>query len=546
MGTFLNLTLRDLPYPTLNKIAILIINSVAFYLMFMVVKTSRLKDDRSKIFVSMGIFMLLWVNCAYLARLFGLMPDIALFLLKVAWLATPLVFFCTYLMSMYLAKAGKENKAITGALLILSISLSVITATTDLIITGFHYTNSILDIIYGQGFYPFMVGIFILMIFTIVPLIRTKLDKKTKAFLLGVILFYIMNMIFNITLPVFFHITNLYFLGDYSTILLLGFTTYAIMRHELFDVKVLTTELFSVLILIVLGSKLLPEQTLEERIVNTLIFVSMVAFSILLVRSVLDEVQQRHELTLLTEKLQVLDARKDEFLSIVAHELRAPMTAIKGYISMLLEGDAGTLPDDAVEYLNVASKSNDRLIRLVNNMLNVSRIEEGRQVYQMGIVNLITVVKSIYDEFKINASSKGLKCVLELPSILPPDSVYVDKDRIHEVVSNFVSNSIKYTDTGTIMLKVYTPAPGYIRFEVSDTGKGIAPSDQQKLFQKYYRADSSVGRAVGTGLGLYISKLLIEKFGGKIGFSSQIGKGSTFWFDLPIVMPTEAKPNILV
>lgn len=246
------------------------------------------------------------------------------------------------------------------------------------------------------------------------------------------------------------------------------------------------------------------------------------------------------------EKLTSMGIKKDEFLNVVAHELRAPMTAIKGYISMLVEGDAGEQGPEAKEYLNLVSKSNDRVIRLVNNLLNVSRIEEGRQVYNMQTVGLLDVIKTNFEEFKFTADEKHIQMSLFLGDPPPSDKVYVDSDRIYEVIANFMSNAIKYTDAGNVAIKVYNPSPNSIKVEVSDSGRGIAPLDQKKIFQKYYRAEQTVQRTVGTGLGLYISKLLIEKFGGTLGFTSEMGKGSTFWFELPLAQSIDAKPNIVV
>jgi len=232
------------------------------------------------------------------------------------------------------------------------------------------------------------------------------------------------------------------------------------------------------------------------------------------------------------KKLKELDKRKDEFLSVAAHELRAPMTAIKGYLSMILEGDAGQVSQKIREFLDDAVSGNDRLIRLVNNMLNVSRIEEGRLTYEMGVVCLAKVADDVYDDFIAEAEEKGLSISLKSPSDIK-DRVYVDKDRIHEVIGNLISNAVKYTDKGSVTVRLSNPTPQTIRLEVIDTGSGISEKDQGELFKKFSRAETSAGKAIGSGLGLYISKLLVEKFGGKIGFDSQLGKGSTFWFELP-------------
>lgn len=233
-------------------------------------------------------------------------------------------------------------------------------------------------------------------------------------------------------------------------------------------------------------------------------------------------------------KLKELDKRKDEFISVAAHELRAPLTAVKGYLSMINEGDAGKVSKEVREYLEGALEGAEREIRLVNNMLNVSRIEEGRLVYQMGKCNLATIVKTAFEEFKIEARNKELDFSLNISKNIE-DKVFVDQDRIYEVVANFISNAIKYTDKGSIAVTLSQPDEQNVRFEVKDTGYGMTQDEQNKLFQKFFRAESSAGKVLGTGLGLYITKLLIEKFDGKLGVVSEKGKGSTFWFELPVV-----------
>ncbi|KKQ98410.1 MAG: Sensor protein resE [Candidatus Woesebacteria bacterium GW2011_GWB1_39_12] len=234
------------------------------------------------------------------------------------------------------------------------------------------------------------------------------------------------------------------------------------------------------------------------------------------------------------EKLKALDAQKDEFISMAAHELRTPMTAIKGYVSMIIEGDTGDIPEKARGFLADANAINERLIRLVNNMLNVSRIEEGRMVYQEEEENLSSAVRTVFSQFRPEAERKGLELKLDVPASIT-DKVRVDPDRIQEVIGNLLSNAVKYTDKGSVVVRLVQPNANMVRFEVEDTGSGISKEEQEKLFRKFSRAESTVGKTTGTGLGLYISKLLVEKFGGSIGLSSEIAKGSTFWFELPLV-----------
>ncbi|OGM06696.1 hypothetical protein A2129_01390 [Candidatus Woesebacteria bacterium GWC1_42_13] len=234
-----------------------------------------------------------------------------------------------------------------------------------------------------------------------------------------------------------------------------------------------------------------------------------------------------------------IDQQKEEFISLVAHEFRAPLTAIKGYLSMILEGDAGNISDKARGFIADALAVNERLVRLVNNMLNVSRIEKGKLVFQMEKVNLSRIASVALDNFRAEADRKGLKFSLEIPSRID-DLIYIDVDKINEVVANLVSNAVKYTENGFVKIKVSNPSEGVIRLEVNDSGPGISQEEQRLLFRKFYRVESTAGKTVGSGLGLYICKLLVEKFSGKIGVESDLDKGSTFWFELTTVKKEES------
>lgn len=201
---------------------------------------------------------------------------------------------------------------------------------------------------------------------------------------------------------------------------------------------------------------------------------------------------------------------------------------------MVIEGDLGDIPEKARRFLADASNINDRLIRLVNNMLNVSKIEEGRMVYQVENENLSHFVRAVFSQFAPEAERKGLEYKLNIPRNLS-DKVRIDPDRIQEVIGNIISNAVKYTDSGSVEIKLSQPKHNFVRCEVIDTGPGISKEEQKRLFQKFHRVESNVGKTTGTGLGLYICKLLVEKFDGKIGVISESGEGSNFWFELPLV-----------
>lgn len=296
----------------------------------------------------------------------------------------------------------------------------------------------------------------------------------------------------------------------------------------------------SLIIALVVGVILLAEMLsppfLRENFFETAALVLILLLIVIIARNIRHEARKRKGMDELAKKLTEIDKQKSEFISMAAHELRAPMSAIKGYVSMVMEGDAGEISEKARRFLADANDINDRLIRLVNNMLNVSRIEEGRMVFQMEEDNLSHSVRAVFSQFAPEAERKSLKYSLKIPNKIK-DRVLVDSDRIQEVIGNLISNAVKYTDKGEVAVKLTQPDKATVRFEVSDTGPGISEEEQKKLFQKFQRVETNVGKTTGTGLGLYISKLLVEKFNGKIGLKSKSGVGSTFWFELPLVSP---------
>jgi signal transduction histidine kinase len=232
-------------------------------------------------------------------------------------------------------------------------------------------------------------------------------------------------------------------------------------------------------------------------------------------------------------RIKELDKEKDEFISMAAHEMRAPLTAIKGYLSMIIEGDTGEVSNKTRGFLLDTLAVNERLVRLVNNMLNVSRIEQGRLVFQMENLHLARAAKSAFDNFRAEAERKKLEFTLEIPEKIS-DDVYADSDKVVEIIANLVSNAVKFTEKGNVRLKISNPTKAAIRLEVIDSGPGISSEEQSNLFRKFYRVAETSGKTIGTGLGLYICKLLVEKFDGTIGLISEEGRGSTFFFELPL------------
>lgn len=233
----------------------------------------------------------------------------------------------------------------------------------------------------------------------------------------------------------------------------------------------------------------------------------------------------------ITAEIQ-LNKMKDEFVSVASHELRTPMTAIKGMISMIFEGDYGPINKDLEEPLTDIQVSVNRLISLVNDLLDLSRIEAGRTRYQLSDISIAGLLKEIVTLFQPLAKQKGIKLELEVEAY---QVITTDTDKIKQVVSNLISNSMKFTDKGSITISVHQKND-FVYIFVTDTGIGISTEDQKKLFNKFEQIDSTQnGRPQGTGLGLYISKEYIKRLGGDLWIDkSEVGKGTTFALSLPV------------
>lgn len=241
------------------------------------------------------------------------------------------------------------------------------------------------------------------------------------------------------------------------------------------------------------------------------------------------------ELVQANEKLKELDHLKDDFVSVASHELRTPMTAIRSYVWMALHKPDMPLTEKLKRYLYRTLVSTERLINLVNDMLNVSRIEAGKiEVYPKPF-DIIALVKDVLEEVKVKADEKMVRLqVLEQKIPL----VFADPDKVHQVLLNFVGNSLKFTPPdGIISIGFFTDG-NMVEISVKDTGTGITKDDLAKLFHKFSRLDNSylsMGTSGGTGLGLFISKSLIDLMHGKVWATSEgQNKGSTFTFSLPI------------
>jgi signal transduction histidine kinase len=242
--------------------------------------------------------------------------------------------------------------------------------------------------------------------------------------------------------------------------------------------------------------------------------------------------QATEKLRASNQKLKEMDETKDEFIGMASHQLRTPLTSVKGYLSMVLDGDAGLLNEQQTKLLDQAFASSQRMVYLIADLLNVSRLKTGKFVIEESKINLHELVQSEIAQLKGAAKAKKLKLIYYKPHDFP--QLLLDSTKIRQVIMNFIDNAIYYTPKGSITIEL-THDRRYAYFTVRDEGLGVPEKEQEHLFTKFFRASNAKSaRPDGTGLGLFMAKKVVTAQGGHILFESREGQGSTFGFKFPL------------
>lgn len=320
--------------------------------------------------------------------------------------------------------------------------------------------------------------------------------------------------------------TELY-TDSYGTVL----TGYAPIRDENGNtVAVLATDVRADDFLTITTQTLLPFLTFIVFLTLIISTLTIVIFSIWK-RYTKSLEKLNKQIAISNEKLKDLDKLKTEFLSLASHQLRSPLTAIRGYTSMLLEGSFGDVTDVQKDTIDKVFQSSKHLAKVVEDLLNVTKIEQGGMVYQTAPFDMEKTVKEIFDELKVTGEKKGLAMDFSTDNN-PPYTAKGDMEKLRQVFLNLIDNSIKYTTTGSVSVMVEKVA-NKIRFSVKDTGMGMTEETKQSLFQKFARGEAGKMNTSGSGLGLYLAKEIVGAHNGKVWVESPgVGKGSTFIVEL--------------
>jgi signal transduction histidine kinase len=442
------------------------------------------------------------------------------------------------------------------------VALEYITIFSNLIIQGATPVSWGFNLATGAFYFPFIIYILVLAIFIVYNFFhlyrKADIYKKTQLLylFLGFSIFIGANIIFNVAVRQITGSDIYYRFGNYSSIFLIGLTAYAIVKKRLFGIRVILTELLVGIIAVLLLIQIFISGSPTKTLVWAIVFLLFTYLGISLIKSVLREIKRREELERLTEQLKKanialrkLDEAKSEFISIASHQLRTPLTAIKGYISMMLEGSYGDILPKMRKPLESVYQSNERLIKLVRDLLNLSRIEAGKIKLEQEKISLETLIEEIIKEVKMEAERKGLYIKFERPpSTLP--QILLDKEKITQVLLNILDNALKYTQKGGITIKLqsltHSGQREKLKIIISDTGEGMTKEEISHLFKSFSRGVAGTKLwTEGAGLGLYIAKKFIDLHKGKIWAESKgKGKGSIFYIELPISHKSKKENSI--
>jgi signal transduction histidine kinase len=423
-------------------------------------------------------------------------------------------------------------------------------AHTSLNLAAFDYTNCLKEAIEGPlVLYAYLIeilltlGILIIAAMGIMKSGSSKIKIEITLVSIGMLLFLFAFSFGNI----FGSIDTNYELGQFGLLaapVFMGLLAYISVKFGTFHLKSIGAEILIVTIILLIVSILFNTKVEHIRVIAGFTAFVTGILGYMLIKGVKREIAQKEEIEKLAtslqtanEKLKVLDKMKSEFVSIASHQLRSPLTSIRGYSSMLAEGSYGKLTAKGQEVVERISESAKYMALSVEDYLNVSRIEAGNMKYEMSDFNLKEVAEKLTDELRPVALKKGLVMVFR-SDCDGSCSVRADIGKTRQVIMNIIDNSMKYTPKGTITVIAHDDAKKKKMYvTINDTGVGMSKETQEEVFEKFVRAKNANNvNVTGTGLGLYVAKKMITDMGGRVWAESEgEGQGSSFHIELPLL-----------
>jgi signal transduction histidine kinase len=506
------------------------------------------KSATNKTFLVFSLISIVWNICNYLI-VEPLPSTWAIWALRgVVFFA---VWYCFYIFQLLYVfpKADFVFPKNYKVLLVPVITLISILTLTPLVfekISSYASSGGIGTVENGPGIFVFGATVFCLIIAALWILIRKSVhasaeEKKPYIFvLIGTFLTFALYIVFNFIFPAFLNQSQFIQLSAVFTFPFVAFTAYAIIKHHLLNVKVFAAQALTFILAVTTFAEVFVAKDIAAILFQAAVFVLVLSFGILLIQSVQREVEQREELGRLNvqieaqnTQLQDLSRFKSELLSLASHQMKSPLASIKGYGSLIIGGQMGVADDKAKETVGKMVKSADSLVSLINTLLDLRKVEEGKMDYQFAKTDLTKLTQDMFDMLKPLADTKKL----EFTFTSPGHEVWVnaDAEKLKQVIQNLTDNAIKYTLSGFVKVDLKEDN-GAATLSVTDSGVGFSPDLGPHLFEEFVRDERVKKQILGTGLGLYIARKIAEAHGGKISAQSPgEGKGSTFSVTVPEV-----------
>lgn len=549
---------------TISNIQILfsvsIVSVFVCILLSVITLSTNRKSATNLVFSLLNLSLALWTISNFLGTYFTVY-DQKLFWVRMVMFSAVAQSFCFYL---FIRVFPREKVADFSFKKIFPLALFLIAsfaALSNAVFKGIENGDSVgvPTPIIGNGIIFFAIPVLFFVSSGLYIMIKRYLNSsgvdklQIKYLLVGTgLMFSLMILLIFLPVIVFNYTFFINFSSLFVTVFVI-FSTISILKYKLFNVKVIATQFFVYLLWIFLLIRFLISVGIQDIVINALLLITTFIIGTFLMSSVSKEVAQREKIEKLAkdlsktnadlktanEKLKELDRQKTEFVSIASHQLRSPLTAIKGYTSMLLEGSFGPIEEKAREAIDRVYESSQKLVTVIEDFLNITRIELGRMKYEISVFDLGTLAQTVVKDQEPNVKKRGLN--IEFQDGTGNHQISADSGKVTQVVSNIIDNSIKYTPSGGVKITVTNVPAGRsktkenVRLTVSDTGIGIDPATLTKLFDKFVRADDAGKTNIsGTGLGLYVAKQIVEGLGGKIWAESEgKGKGSRFIVEFP-------------
>lgn len=429
--------------------------------------------------------------------------------------------------------ALKKNQKLTTGILMLFFLFSYATLATDVIIKDAFNSNGMNIMSYGKYYWLYAAYITFLAVLSYYYLIKKSLttrDSFAKLQLSQICIAtgvsVIAGFIADIILP-FWGIFNFLWVGPMTTTFFVIFSFYIIIRHHLFNIKVVAAEIFTFAILATVFTQILMSENSEDIIMRMILFIFITILSFFLLHGVHKEIKQKEEIENLAQRLS-------DFVSFTTHELRAPVGKFKWVLSMILDGNFGKLPSEAEKYIKKCLTSARDMGQNIETFLSFNKLSVNKLQLTKQEIDLQELVWENVNEFLEKAGGKNI--TIDFNKIPEPFPVYADRLQITNVINNLLSNAIKYTPEGGF-IKINIDKKDNeqnIVFSVKDSGAGIEKNTMPLLFNEYERGNKEKTFSEGSGIGLFLSKKLIEMHGGQIWAESDgEDRGSKFSFNLP-------------